>query len=301
MEEFWRVLVSINYYSILESGFVISLLGAMAGATAGALAAHGIASRDFERNFLIEQIRFSNVAIMFSFSLCNSFIRLKDQSVSGLYRKYSEDREMMNSDHQGNRSLNGRGAGESYFSADLTLLEMPAVPIEYLADYVFRRISLNGRPLAALSDLMESLGSLSSAISQRNEFISDIVSSEKKDSEDFPSIYFGLPYGRGHVSTLYPDLMDKILHNTNHCIFFSKKLCEDLMEYAIEAREACRKLDKSIQVDVNSPNFSEAHEKGLMPDDHDYVGWLQAFGGIKRNSKPRKRYWETLGFFRKKA
>ena len=65
----------------LGTGFFIALVGAGAGAFGGALGAQIISEKIRRKADFLEEIRSTNAAIVVAFSICNSYLALKDQLV----------------------------------------------------------------------------------------------------------------------------------------------------------------------------------------------------------------------------
>ena len=92
-----------------------------------------------------------------------------------------------------------------------------------------------------------------------------------------PAMYFGQPYGPGHVSEEFPDTVSSMYSKTDDVIFFSELLGTDLMEHGEGLMSRYKKLAKPAQLKISSLDFSEARTQGLMPDPDEYQDWLKGF------------------------
>lgn len=281
--------------NFLNSNFTTSLAGALFGAWGGAAAAQKISERAKDRDQQVAQIRATNAAIMSAYAICNVISGLKNQQVRDLFTRFNTQLNDLKV-HQAGLSAGTVPPGTPFvFQADLRSLQMPLVPIESVATLAYEKLSLNGRPLAAVSSLAGALDTLSLCISERNKLIERFKNLGPAGSAALPALYFGLPYGGGHVSTEYADMVDAIKQNTDDAIFFSKQLCEDLEKYGNEVLEKHRKLNKHTKLQINSADFSIAESKNLIPLRAEYEDWLSAF----KDKVPAKPPGRSL--FKKRA
>lgn len=211
-----------NLRALLNSGFTTSLVGALAGAYAGATAAQKIAERNKEREQLLTQIRSSNAAIMVAFGICNTGLAMKRQHTKSLHEKFNEQKNGL-IEHIRKRESGEINAETLFeFQADLRTLQMPLLPINVLQNLIHEKLSMSGRPLALVATLAGASSSLEDTIRNRNLQIERFkrIPPNQKDSV-FPAIYFGLPFGGGHVSTEYADIIDALYRLTDDVIFLA--------------------------------------------------------------------------------
>jgi hypothetical protein len=267
-----------NLSAISNSSFTTSLVGALAGAYAGAMAAQRITERSKERAEFQTQIRNTNAAITLSFMVCNAAISLKKQQTKGLCDTYFKKKAELEG------FLQKRKAGELSpdipfeFQADLRSLPLPAVPIDALRDLIFEKLSVSGRPLALVATLAGALSSLADTIENRNGLIASFKQLSPQVREGvLPALYFGRPYGEGHVSTEYLDTMTSLQDLTDDVIFFSHLLCLDLATHGNKVLGKFKSQFKGILEQINAIELSPEKTAGLIPTDEQYAEWLGGF------------------------
>ena len=267
-----------NLASITNSAFTTSLVGALAGAYAGAYAAQKIAERSKERAEFQAQIRNTNAAITLSFIVCNAAISLKKQQTKEICETYFKKKAELE------EFLQKRKAGEMSpdilfeFRADLRSVPFPTVPIDALRSLVYEKLSVSGRPLALVATLAGALTSLAETIANRNSLIASFkqLSPQALDAA-LPALYFGRPYGEGHVSTEYLDTMMGLQNLTDDVIFFSHLLCTDLIAHGNKVLDNFKLQFKGILDQINAIELSPEKTAGLMPPDGEYSEWLSGF------------------------
>lgn len=267
-----------NLTAISNSAFTTSLVGALAGAYAGAYAAQKIAERSKERADFQAQIRNTNAAITLSFIVCNAAISLKKQQTKGLCETYFNKKAELED------FLQKRKAGEISpdvqfdFRADLRSLPFPAVPIDALRSLVYEKLSVSGRPLALVATLVGALSSLAETIENRNGLIATFKQLPPQSREAaLPALYFGRPYGEGHVSTEYLDTMTGLQNLTDDVIFFSRMLCEDLAAHGYKLLGKFKSQFKGVIEQINAIELSPEKTAGLIPPNEQYSEWLCGF------------------------
>ena len=266
-----------NLAAISNSAFTTSLVGALAGAYAGAKAAQQIAERSKERAEFQVQIRNTNAAITLSFIVCNAAISLKRQQTKGLCDSYFNKKAELEG------FLQRRKAGDSPdipfgFQADLRSVPFPAVPIDALRSLVYEKLSVSARPLALVATLASALSSLADTIANRNGLIASFkqLSPQVREAA-LPALYFGRPYGEGHVSTEYLDTMTGLQNLTDDVIFFSHLLCKDLATYGNKVLDKFKSQFKGVPEQIHAIELSPEKTAGLMPPEEQYSEWLSGF------------------------
>lgn len=274
-----------NVAAFLNSNFTSALAGALAGAFAGAIAAQRIANRENERKELLAEIRSTNAAIVVAFTISNSALVFKKQLVKDICDAYDKAQTDLQS------YLDKRAKGlipqNSVFDfrADFHSLQVPLVPIDTLRKQVYERISAPARPLALVATLASSLDALEDMVQKRNELIERFRVLDERNPQ-FVNLYFGIPYGGGHVNTEYKDSVEAIGRLTDDAIFFSHQLAKDLEEHGNRILDRMKKLGSSEEVKVSSADFTQSQEEGLMPDSANYSDWLMAFKNKPQSSAP---------------
>ena len=261
-----------------NSVFVTSLIGALAGAFAGAVAAQRTADRSKQREELLREIRNTNAAIAVAYVICNALLGLKKQHVKDLKERFDTQNaarlEFMLKRKNGKIPSNA----EFVFEADLMSIQVPAtLPTDTLRALVFDRLSLVGRPLTLVMTVTHTVQSLNDSLAKRNNLIESYKSKFSDDNQGFIPLYFGLPYGDGHINLEYPGTIEAISSQTDDGIFFSNLLCKDLQEHGKYLSDAFKKKFKKGSSHVTEVNFATDAASGLMPDEKKYADWVKAF------------------------
>jgi hypothetical protein len=266
-------------WQALNSNFAIALIAAAAGAFFGAWGAQRIAERSKRREELLRELRNTNVAIVLATTTCNAAVAVKKQQVRPWYEKFKQDKEAFRTFVEQRKTGQVQGDAQYYFQADLTLFGPPETPIATLKQLVFYEISAYGRALGLVSALDQSILRLRRAISKRNELIQQFKDRGGSRASDFPARYFGMPIS-GFTDREYSDVADAIRSYLDDIVFFSSRLCEDLVLHGNEVRERFVKPGAKDVPNVTNVDFSQARADGLIPTDAQYQDWLNGF--VKR-------------------
>lgn len=269
-----------NAKSFANSAFTTALVGSLAGAFAGAYAAQRIVERAKEKELLLAQLRNINAAITTAFSVCNTMISFKKQHVREIATLFQNQKVAFIEHHR--KVSSGESAEELRMQVDLRNLETPRVPTEVLQTLLFERISVTGRPLALVSTLLQTVESLARSVATRNNLVERFKKIDPNSLPQFSAIYFGLPFGGGHIDLQYSDTVTAISRLTDDAIFFSELIAKDLHEYGETVLAQYKKLSRDKTQSVSTGDFTLAREAGLMPNEDDYQDWLKGF--VKKSS-----------------
>lgn len=273
-----------NISGFLNSNFTASLFGALAGAFAGAMAAQRIADRAKQRETMLHEIRSTNAAIMAAFNICNVGLNFKKQFTKDIYETYIEQRAELE-EFKRKRTLGQQPKELPFeFRADFRTLQNPTMPIDVLRSLMHDKISATGRPLAIVAALDGSIASLADVVNTRNLLIEKFKNLTQEGQRQLPALYFGIPYGEGHVSTEYSDSVESLFRINDDVIFFSDLLCNDLMAHGKRFLDQYKKIAKFKEEKIHTADFTEAREQGLFPDAKNYPDWTSKF--LMRSNKP---------------
>jgi len=261
--------------NLANSAFTTSLIGSLAGAFAGAVAAQQIAERGKHREELLREIRNTNAAIAIAFGICNSLLALKKQHVKDLKTRFDAQKAAALKFQQKRKNGEIQDDAQFVFQTDLQTLQAHSLPTDTLRAIVFERLSLVGRTLNLVITLAQTAQSLDDSVEKRNALIERYKTEFANDNRNLPPLYFGFPYGEGHVNLDYPGTVEAIYNQTNDGIFFSDLLCKDLHEHGQHLADEFKKKFKKEAPRVNKIDFGTAAE--LMPDEKDYTDWTRAF------------------------
>lgn len=272
--------------TLANSAFITSLVGALAGAWAGARAAQKIAERSKAKDVALAELRSTNAAIMVSFSIFTSILSLKNQHVKPMYAAFQTEKVKL-AEVEAKRAAGEKAQLE--FQADMRKFPTIVVPIEVLRDLLFQKTSATGRPLALVAILVQSLQGLDQTIATRDRLIDAFA--QKVPKEIMPRLYFGLPLPNGDLDKTFPDVVEAAHSYTNDVAFFSKLLCEDLMEHGARVHKATEKLLGAQAPRVSQVDFTTPKAAALLPPDTDYDQWTN---GFKEIVVPNKKKWWDL-------
>ena len=265
---------------VLNSQFFSSLMGALFGALAGATAAHRIAQKSKEKENLLEQLRSTNSALMSSYMICNAYLLLKDQQVKDLYLTFSKKRE------EYEKIISGEAKSPTFeYQADFIRVVLPKIPLNILNEQVYRKLNLNGRPVAATAQIDNTIASLESVIDTRDFVIQSFRESPEMDAEMKANLYFGFPLPGGATNTEYADALRGIATYVDDVIFFSKLLCDDLAEHGQKTRLRLQEKYGEEPPKVNKVDLSGAEDKGLIPDLEQYSEWIEGYKTLEPNEE----------------
>ena len=262
-----------NISAFLNSNFT----AALAGAFAGAMAAHRITDRSKQRDALLREVRSTNAAIIVSLTICNVGLSLKKQFIKEIYETYTTKKKELEEFHQQHKSDQISKNQPFEFQADFRALQIPLTPIDILRSQVYENISVTGRPLALVGTLSGVIDSLADTIQKRNILIQQFRALGAAGDAQLPAFYFGLPYGQGHVNTEFSDTIESLYTLTDDVIFFSELLGKDLMRHGNDILKQYRKIAKVKKEKISKLDFTDARNEGLMPDASNYTDWLKGF------------------------
>lgn len=265
-----------NIAELLNSNFTSALAGALTGAFAGAIAAQKSADRSQRMRQLVEEIRGVNAATTIAFSICSTTLSFKKQQVVDIVAEFQSSRQSF-LDHQEQISRGTLPNSEIFhFRANFRDLLVPLLPIDSLRIQVFERVSAPAGALALVAVIAGSIDALVSIMNKRNALIERFREQGEENPHLLP-LYFGFPYGDGHLSTEFRDCVDEMNRKTDDVIFFSELLGKDLIEYGEKTLQAYKSLEKKTDLRIFTTDFSDARALGLMPDPSDYMDWLKGF------------------------
>lgn len=259
--------------TVLNSNFAIAFIGALAGAYAGAVAAHRSIVKSQSRNEVLTEIRSVNAAIIVSLSICNTMLGLKSQIVQPLIDRFSKDRATFR------EALERLRAGQRpdapiHCQMDFTAFTAPLLPIAALKELIYQRISAHGKPLNLVSQIDGAAAGLLEAVARR-ERIAEEFKRNPPPKEQLPFFYYGERLDSDQTHGEYADTLEVIRSYTNDVIWFSVHLCDELVKYGRTREQQFTKRFGKGAPKVNAPDFKQPRESGLIPPDQEYSSWLK--------------------------
>jgi hypothetical protein len=268
-------------WGLLNSAFVIAFVGGLTGALGGALGAQHIIERTNRRAELLRELRNTNAAIMIGFSIVNAALALKKQHVQPMYEQFAAHKAAL-AKFNADRAAGQLAQGAQFpFVADLRSFPHPILPIETLKGLLFEKISAQGRALALLSVIEQSLVGVREAVLRRDALTQRFQSGEIPNQQ-VPFYYFGLPLPSG-TNQEYPDLIAAIHEYLDDLGFFAVLLCEDLVAHGESVRTTFTEKFGKDAPKVSTVDFSGPREAGLLPPEANYADWLKGFTTKDKN------------------
>lgn len=259
--------------AFVNSPFVLSLLGAAAGACAGAVLATRLVARRQRRDELGAEIRSTNVATMVALSICHKALSLKRTHVQPMATRFHADLAAWNEFVRQRRTGERQGNSAPALSIDARVVPSLTFPIVTLQRLLFDRISLFGRSLALMTTLSETAGWLTNANAKRNELIERI--GRLANGADMAQAYFGSPAAAGTPTSEYPQAVAAVVSHTDELIYFGATLANDLATHAQSLRATWMKeFGRRHAPEATAVDFTAARQNGLMPEDARFAEWL---------------------------
>jgi hypothetical protein len=257
---------------ILNSNFATSLLGAGAGACAGAYAAQKIAARANERADLLAEIRNTIGAFNLAVMIFNVCLTLKGQHIKALKETYDRKK---NEFEDNTRRHNAGEPGLSYqLRADFETLLPIAVPIEKLENIVLEKLTNRRRAAIFSTMLTQTVKSLNEALAQRNRLIEDFRITAPHSQDETLQFYFGVPDQQTRtIDSRYGATIDAIHLYTDCCLYFSKAIADDLSMHGKNLKNNFLKKFKGNAPTIGSLKIEKDEYRRLLPDPREYASW----------------------------
>jgi len=220
-----------NIKAFSNSSFFTALVGSLAGAFAGAYAAQRTAERSKLRDELMREVRTTNAAIAVSFSIVSSVLSIKRQHIKPMRDTFVAERVALEANKQKRETGQIQGNAPYRFRADFRSIPEMTLPLETLREMVFGKLSVGGRPLSLVGALVEAVSLLNGAVAKRNALIEKFKAGSFEPDANLVVLYFGLPYGGGHINQEYADVVEGISSYTDDVIFYGHLLAGDLHEH----------------------------------------------------------------------
>ncbi len=273
--------------ALLCSPFTLALLGSLAGAFAGAVAAVRIVERRKLREELVKEIRNTNAAIMVSLGICNKALVLKKQHVLPLKAKFAADHAAYAEFVRQRRTGERQGNATPQIAVDTRAVPGLSFSTGTLQSLMFGKIAITGRALALMTTLAETAAWLLAANTQRNELV-DRMRRLAPGAAELPSLYFGVPSPTGQANRAYPDAVAAMASRTDEMIFFSATLCDDLLAHGRQLRATfVERFGRKDAPPLNGVDLSAERAAGLMPPEANYSEWLNGLGAqVTSDARP---------------
>jgi hypothetical protein len=280
LERWWSHLwdVAVTFWnSNFGAALISAFIGSLAGAWGGALGAERIAEKRRVREQLLQEINQTNSAIELSYMICNAHLNLKEQHVKQAWDDYQAKKRRVHAHHEGLRDGTiPKGTVLDIGQLDLRTLDIVRAKIEPLQGLILSGLSLRGRPRPLVAVLGQTMESLNNSIVARNQMISAMKASNASQNNKV-AFYFALPR-EGSLDETFSGTMEAICKQTDDCIYFSWRLCEDLTRHGkrVRAQFLARRLKDPVPR-IQTVLWKDVEEKGLLPNIAIYRAWEDGF------------------------
>lgn len=254
--------------SFLNSSFVSSVIGALAGAFFGALAATRFADKKERERLKLHDLRKNNSSVVLATSIANHSLTFKKQVVRGIVDKFEADLARYKAFLE--ESKVGRVSEKfeiEYDYRDITFFKHEADELRAL---LVSELSADPKITMAAVQLWQSLHSLEKSIDQRAIELQRLIDLKGKLSNDeYARRYFGLPTDSGNIDQRYSDTIYTIRNVLDNAIFFSTYIAEKLSERGVDL---CKTLGRKADRPVTS-SFSNLDDPSLLPNRNEFSDW----------------------------
>lgn len=258
-------------YSILNSNFMSSILGALIGAGAGAFAANWFADKKERDRLAITRLQHNNAAVVLATSIANHSLTFKKQHVRDMCNGFKANRERYEAflKEAAKGSLPGVPFEMEYDFRLLTLFHHDGDELHTL---IIRDVAASPSVTLAAIQLLQTLHSLESTFASRSAELDRLTDLRGKATNDeFAHVYFGLRTGHG-IDERYSDVMNSLENLLEDTILFSTFIAEELSNHGRElAKQLGKKAPKTF-----SWSFSEIEDPSLMPAESRRPDWMKS-------------------------
>jgi hypothetical protein len=267
----------LSLYKTVSQFFPEYWLGTLASAAFGAFAGAWINNRIQTKKAIVEEFNAVRAALVLCFSTSNRYMSLKRQLVRPMRDRYVQAQQGHDEFKERARAHRGPPFLVYEFQAELQTIAPVVVPIQVLERYVFEKISIRGRALAAAVDLVGAIDGLEKSIKYRNDLITEIQKDSPLQGDLLAERYFGLRNANGVTDERFKANVEAIYNQTDDCIFFSRILADDLLDYGNRLR---RKNTWKYWLgipELKGVDWSAPQAQGLLPPNEAYASWLRGF------------------------
>jgi hypothetical protein len=204
-------------------------------------------------------------------SMCKTFLSQKHDIVTPLYDRYKQARQHYDEIQKGSplpvRAL----------LTDLQTITPAKVPVELLERHVFEKISIQGKALIVMADLILSIDSLDKSFKLRNDLIEKYERTNFNSDQEKIEVYLGRRMRNGVLDERFRGNMEHMHTQIDNCIFFSRLLCDDLFEYATHIGNKNKRSYRLSFRKFEPHNWSIAEKSGLFPSNELFANYLKMF------------------------
>ena len=251
-----------------NSSFASSVVGALAGAFFGALAATKFAARSEVERVKLQDLKRNNSGVVLATSIANHSLTFKKQLVREVVLQFSKDRERYQEFLEELKA--GKPMRQFEVQYDFRNITFFKHESEELRSLLLNEISPEPKTTMAAMQLWQSLHSLEISINQRLVEMQRLIQLRGTVSEDeYAHVYFGLMSDAGNIDERYSDTMDAIQELLDSAIFFSTHIADKLSE---RGKELSIKLGRKAVKPVTW-SFEGIIDQDLLPDPSEFSDW----------------------------
>ncbi|TKT78409.1 hypothetical protein [Aquamicrobium sp. LC103] len=266
-------------WALLSSTAIVGALGAYFGS----VGAQRIVSRENKHRRRREALMAVNAAHSLTTVVINQAAAVKKQYHLPAKERWDEQRQRV------------VDAGERTEVVEVALhFQTPPTvffPINALADLIYGKLALNGRPLGALAELVQAEQAMTALTADFRAVRRDL---EQQPLEQAVLKYLAIETPTGQ-DTRFRDLCHGFVDIIDDLLFFAGILGRDLLEYGESIREhASRRERRSLPL-LNEPGKIQPGYEYLIPDHDHHKRWRDAHVMIR--SKPKgswRRLWDAV-------
>jgi hypothetical protein len=251
--------------------FTLDLFRTLIASAFGTLAGAWISSRSQTKKAILEEISSVSAAIELSVSICNQYLSLKRQLIRPIRNRYVQVQQ----DYESYQARLQPHSQQFALQTDFQTISQVKTPTEALERCLFERISIRGRGLVAGVAAISAIDALHSTIEYRNEMIDEFRKGPPRTQDETRYMYLGLRSPQGVIDQRFGDNIAGLHALTDDCIFFSRLLADDLVQYGNKLRRRYR-----FRFRLAVPKFKPSvwtFAGNLLPLEADYQNWLRGF------------------------
>lgn len=262
--------------ALVGSNAFDTVVGGAFGAFFGAWGAQGVISRGQRRQSIVTELNSISAATVLCFSISNAFIAFKRQIVLPLRASWQSVHDAHVNFIYESKLRQAKGPRVFHFKADLESVPFVRTSVDVLERHVFEKTALRGRGLAAADALFRVIDDLTNTVRDRNDLVTEFREASHSP-ERLLEFYLGTADVDGHVDDRFRANIEALYLHSDDCIFFSRILADDLIEYGNRLRKRLPWRSRFRFPKFLPADWSEPERRGLLPSQDNYQAWLKGF------------------------
>lgn len=243
-----------------------AIVGA-AGAYFGSIGAQRSINREMALRRRIEKIAVANAAHSLATVIYNQSLSLKKQYFLPTFENWRSQRDVAVA------AISNPEQVAIPLAIHMNSFPPIHFPMEELSGQLYGKLTLNGRPLAALAELFQASHTLKSLAEDHSRLTHEFKG--KPDSYTIP-IYLALETAEG-IDSRYEHLCHGSLQIIDDLIFFSDVLANDLIAYGHRQVKFAPRRQRRFLPEVNAPGRLLPEYTHLIPTHEIHQTWLSNY------------------------